>query len=35
KSFKDNYPLTRCRMTELGRDELESYIQTLKSMLDI
>lgn len=35
KSFKNNYPLTRCRMTELGRDELESYIQTLKSMLDI
>lgn len=34
KSFKNNYPLTKCRITDLGRSELETYVSKLKSMLN-
>jgi DNA-binding HxlR family transcriptional regulator len=35
KSFKDNYPHTECRLTELGRSEFESYLANLKKLLKL
>lgn len=34
KSFKNNYPLTKCRITDSGRSELETYVANIKSMLN-
>lgn len=33
KSFKDNYPLTTCKMTEKGIRAFESYLNALKSYI--
>ena len=33
KSFKDNFPLTTCRITPQGVKAFEAYIQNLKSYL--
>ncbi len=35
KSFKGNYPHTECRITELGRNEFEIYLVSIKKMLNI
>lgn len=35
KSFKNNYPLTECAITEEGRNALQSYVDELKKMLNI
>ncbi len=35
KSFKGNYPHTECKITELGRDEFEKYVENLKQMLNL
>lgn len=35
KQFKDNYPLTICRITPLGIQAFEEYVKDLQSYLDI
>lgn len=35
KSFKGNYPLTECKITDLGRKEFETYVNSLKQLLNI
>lgn len=35
KSFKNNYPLTQCKITKEGRQALDEYVAALKQMLDI
>lgn len=30
KSFRNNYPLTICRLTENGRSAFEKYVQSLR-----
>lgn len=35
KSFKGSYPLTECQITELGREEFESYVDQLKMLLNL
>lgn len=34
KSFKDNYPLTTCRITKTGQKAFEAYYLNLKSYFD-
>ncbi len=33
KSFQDNYPLTTCRITQLGIDAFERYVDALRDYL--
>jgi DNA-binding MarR family transcriptional regulator len=33
KSFRDNYPLTTCRITAKGRNAFEQYVDALKDYL--
>ena len=33
KQFKDNYPLTTCRITQKGIEAFESYVQVLQEYL--
>ena len=33
KQFKDNYPLTVCRITRKGIDSFESYVKALQSYM--
>ena len=35
KSFKGNYPLTECQITETGRNEFEAYVKSLREMLNL
>ena len=35
KSFKGNYPLTECCITEEGKTELENYVSELKKLLNL
>lgn len=35
KSFKNNYPLTECKLKAKGKEELEAYIADLKKMLNL
>ncbi len=35
KQFKDNYPLTVCRITPIGVKAFEEYVRDLQSYLDI
>ncbi len=35
KKFKDNYPLTLCRITPKGIQAFEEYAHTLKSLIDV
>ncbi|TAE88281.1 MAG: transcriptional regulator [Bacteroidetes bacterium] len=35
KSFKDNYPLTVCKITAQGREAFEKYVKDLKSYLKV
>lgn len=35
KSFKNNYPLTECQITEQGRNDLEEYVAEIKKMLNL
>lgn len=35
KQFKDNYPLTICKITPLGITAFEEYVMDLQSYLDI
>ncbi len=35
KQFKDNYPLTICRITPAGIKAFEEYVKDLQSYLDI
>lgn len=35
KSFKDNYPLTQCRITDDGRNALDEYVKDLKQLLNM
>ena len=34
KKFRNNYPQTLCRITDLGRQEFETYVKNLKDYLD-
>ncbi len=34
KQFKDNYPLTLCRITKKGIDAFESYVKALQSYMN-
>jgi len=34
KSFRNNYPLTTCRITPKGVEAFESYVKALRSYLD-
>jgi DNA-binding transcriptional ArsR family regulator len=34
KAFKDNYPLTTCRITPRGIDAFEQYVDALKDYLE-
>jgi len=34
KTFKDNYPLTICKMTRQGVDAFETYVSAIKSYID-
>jgi DNA-binding transcriptional ArsR family regulator len=34
KSFRDNYPLTTCRITTKGIEAFEHYVDALKEYLD-
>lgn len=34
KSFKDNYPLTQCKITRKGIDAFEQYVNALKTYID-
>ncbi len=33
KSFKDNYPLTTCKITKKGIDAFENYLNALRSYI--
>ena len=35
KSFKNNYPLTECNLTEEGKSVLEVYVNELKKLLNL
>ncbi|MCU0421681.1 MAG: transcriptional regulator [Bacteroidia bacterium] len=35
KSFRDNYPLTTCKITIKGRAAFEQYVQDLKTYLNL
>jgi DNA-binding transcriptional ArsR family regulator len=35
KTFRDNYPLTTCKLTEKGRSEFEAYVNQLKLLINI
>jgi|TARA_B110001469_G_scaffold120305_1_gene128698 DNA-binding transcriptional ArsR family regulator len=35
KSFRDNYPLTTCKITKKGRLAFEEYVDDLKSFINI
>lgn len=35
KQFKDNYPLTTCRITKQGIEAFESYVNALQEYLQI
>jgi DNA-binding transcriptional ArsR family regulator len=34
KSFKGNYPQTLCRMTLLGKEKFQEYVETLKEYIN-
>ena len=34
KKFRNNYPLTLCRITELGRQRFSDYVMALKEYLN-
>ncbi len=34
KTFKDNYPLTVCKITRQGIDAFETYVNAIKSYID-
>lgn len=34
KKFRDNYPQTLCRITDLGRQRFAEYVKALKEYLD-
>ncbi len=34
KSFKNNYPLTTCKITPKGFDAFEKYVEALKGYID-
>ncbi|HOF21672.1 MAG TPA: transcriptional regulator [Bacteroidales bacterium] len=34
KKFRDNYPQTKCRITELGRERFNEYVSALKDYLN-
>ena len=34
KKFKNNYPKTTCRITDLGRERFEAYVDNLKNYLN-
>jgi len=35
KQFKDNYPLTTCKITKKGIEAFEDYVKTLQEYLNI
>ena len=35
KSFRDNYPLTTCKISKKGRAAFVEYVKDLKSFIDI
>lgn len=35
KSFRDNYPLTQCKITDEGRKALDVYVANLKKLLNM
>lgn len=35
KKFKDNYPLTVCKITQVGVHAFEAYIEALKSYMQL
>jgi DNA-binding transcriptional ArsR family regulator len=35
KQFKDNYPLTTCKITKKGVEAFEAYVQALKEYLQV
>ncbi len=35
KQFKDNYPLTTCKITTIGVDAFEDYVKTLQEYLQV
>lgn len=35
KQFKDNYPLTTCKITQKGIDAFENYVNALKGYIDM
>ncbi len=35
KQFKDNYPLTTCKITKKGIEAFESYVKALQEYLNI
>ncbi|HEX2967794.1 MAG TPA: transcriptional regulator [Bacteroidales bacterium] len=34
KKFRDNYPQTLCKITELGRKKFDEYVRSIKDYLD-
>jgi predicted transcriptional regulator len=34
KTFKDNYPLTQCKITRKGIDAFEAYVNALKTYIN-
>jgi predicted transcriptional regulator len=35
KKFKDNYPLTTCKITKQGVNAFEEYVKNLRAYLDV
>lgn len=35
KKYRGNYPLTECRITELGRSKFSEYVESLKDYLKL
>jgi DNA-binding transcriptional ArsR family regulator len=35
KTFKGNYPQTRCKLTERGKTAFENYVETIKKYLHL
>lgn len=35
KSFKDNFPLTTCRLTQIGIKAFETYVKNLKQYIQV
>ena len=35
KQFKDNYPLTICKITSIGLEAFENYVKALQSYMSI